>query len=82
MTKRHAQSPAIGRRNFLKGAALAGTAAMAAPAAGAMPMASPEKLKAGLPGPRQIAVETQAPVKDPATQNSSGGEFMHSCRVR
>src|SRR5690242_17764130 len=76
MTKRHAQPPAIGRRNFLKGAALAGTAAMAAPAAGAMPMASPEKLKAGLPGPRQIAVETQAPVKDPATQNSSGGEFM------
>jgi acetolactate synthase-1/2/3 large subunit len=75
---RRENSPAIGRRNFLKGATLAGTAAAisAAPAANAVPVTPPEKLKAALPGPRQIAVETQAPVKDPATQTSSGGEFM------
>ncbi|AMN42003.1 thiamine pyrophosphate-binding protein [Rhodoplanes sp. Z2-YC6860] len=65
----------MGRRNFLKGAALAGTAAVAvAPTAeAAVPVA---KLKAPGPGPRQIAVETTAPVKDPATQSSSGGDFM------
>ena len=65
----------IGRRSFLKGAALASTAAVTVtPAAeAAVPVA---KLKAPGPGPRQIAVETQPPVKDPATQSSSGGDFM------
>ena len=77
MTKRRDNSLAVGRRNFLKGATLAGAAAItAAPAANAMPAISPAKLKAGLPGPRQIAADTQAPVKDPATQTSSGGDFM------
>jgi acetolactate synthase-1/2/3 large subunit len=76
MPQRRDQSPVIGRRNFLKGATLAGTAAIAAAPARAMPTPPPEKLKAALPGPRQIAVETTAPVKDPATQTSSGGDFM------
>src|SRR5262245_1218553 len=71
-------SPAIGRRHFLKGATLAGAAAITAtPAAkAAMPVTSTKKLAAGLPGPRQIAADTQAPVKDPATQTTSGGDFM------
>src|SRR4029077_19899869 len=55
-----------------------GTAAAitAVPGANAMPAVPPEKLKAAVPGPRQIAVETQPPVKDPATQTSSGGDFL------
>ena len=78
MSQRRDNSPAIGRRSFLKGATLAGTAAAitAAPHANAMPTVPATKLKAAVPGPRQIAVETQAPVKDPATQTSSGGDFM------
>src|SRR4051794_20854264 len=69
--------PAIARRNFLKGATLAGAAAPAVPsAAEAVPAASSEKLKAALPGPLQIAADTQPPVKDPATQTTSGGDFM------
>ena len=69
--------PVLPRRNFLKGATLAGAAALAAPsAAGALPAAPQEKLKAALPGPLQIAADTQPPVKDPATQTTSGGDFM------
>jgi acetolactate synthase-1/2/3 large subunit len=75
MPQRRDDSPVIGRRNFLKGATLAGTAAIAAPAK-AMPVQPADKLKAVLPGPRQIAAETQPPVKDPATQTTSGGDFM------
>ena len=77
MPQRRNDSPVIGRRNFLKGATLGTAAAFTAvPAANAMPAVPPAKLKAALPGPRQIAVETQPPVKDPATQTSSGGDFM------
>ena len=78
MSPRRDNSSAIGRRNFLKGATLAGTAAAiaVAPAANAVPTAPAAKLKAALPGPRLIAAETQPPVKDPATQTSSGGDFM------
>ena len=40
MTKRRDDTPALGRRNFLKGASLAGAAALAAPtAASALPAA-------------------------------------------
>ena len=78
MSPRRDNSPAIGRRNFLKGATLAGTAAAiaVAPTANAVPTAPAAKLKAAQPGPRQIAADTQAPAKDPATQTSSGGDFM------
>src|SRR5262249_21733851 len=58
------------RRNFLKSATLVGAATIAQVAA---PRAS---LKALPPGPRQIAVETQPPTKDPVNQSSSGGDFM------
>ena len=72
------------RRNFLKGAGLVGAAAAAAAtppvAANAFPAAPQdrlqERLKAALPGPRQIAAETVAPDNDPVNQTSSGGDYM------
>src|SRR5580693_6260060 len=77
MPKRR-QSPGASRRNFLKGAGLVGAAAaVTAPvAANAMPAEPAEKLKAALPGPRQVAAETMSPANDPVNQTSSGGDFM------
>jgi len=75
--KRRSNSPDVARRNFLKGASVAGAAALAAPtAANAIPAPPQPKLKATLPGPLQIAADTQPPNKDPATQTTSGGDFM------
>jgi acetolactate synthase-1/2/3 large subunit len=77
VSKRVGSSPSIGRRNFLKGASLAGAAVLTPPVtADALPAAPKSALKAAVPGPRQIAVETQPPSKDPATQSTSGGDFM------
>jgi acetolactate synthase-1/2/3 large subunit len=66
------------RRNFLKGAGLAGAAAAVAPpvAANAMPAAALDKAKASLPGPMQVAAENLPPSGDPVNQTSSGGDFM------
>jgi len=76
MSKRR-HSPDSSRRNFLKGAGLVGAASLAAPvgakAQGTAPRAD---LKALPPGPRQIAVETKPPEKDPVNQSTSGGDFM------
>src|SRR5499427_402782 len=75
MSKRRNDPPAVGRRNFLKGATLASAVAFAPPVtANAVPAAP--KLKAAAPGPRQIALETQPPIKDPVNQTTSGGDFM------
>src|SRR6478672_3621919 len=77
MSKRRSSSLDASRRNFLKGAGLAGAATLAAPvAANAQATAPRANLKALPPGPRQIAVETKAPEKDPVTQSTSGGDFM------
>ncbi len=78
MSRRRDDQPAIGRRNFLKGATLAGAAALTEPvAANAVPAPPQGKLsKAAVPGPRQMALETQPPSKDPVNQSSSGGDFM------
>jgi acetolactate synthase-1/2/3 large subunit len=77
MSKRR-KAPESSRRNFLKGAGLAGAAAALTPpvAANAMPAAPLERAKAAVPGPRQIAAETMPPNKDPVNQTSSGGDFM------
>src|SRR5258708_37950447 len=79
MPKRR-QSPDASRRNFLKGAGSVGAAAAAAVpppvAANAMPAVAPEKLKAALPGPLQIAAETMPPANGPVNQPTSGGDFM------
>jgi acetolactate synthase I/II/III large subunit len=77
MPKRADNSPAIGRRNFLKSATLVGAAALTpSTAAQALPVAPKANLKAVAPGPRQMAVETQPPSKDPVNQTTSGGDFM------
>src|ERR1051325_2095247 len=77
MSKRRSSSLDASRRNFLKGAGLAGAATLAAPvSANAQATAPRASLKALPPGPRQIAVETKAPEKDPVTQSTSGGDFM------
>jgi acetolactate synthase-1/2/3 large subunit len=76
MSRRH-YSPTSSRRDFLKGATLAGAATLASPgAANAVPAASPTKLKAAVPGPLQTAAETMPPTKDPVNQTTSGGDFM------
>jgi acetolactate synthase I/II/III large subunit len=68
------------RRKFLKGATLAGAAALTPAAADAQvnaPVKAPvAAMKAAAPGPIQIAVETLPPERDPVTQTSSGGDFM------
>jgi acetolactate synthase I/II/III large subunit len=76
MSKRR-QLPDPDRRRFLKGATLAGAAAMATPVAATAQVAAPRPdLKAVAPGPIQTALETSPPDKDPVTQTSSGGDFM------
>src|ERR1700731_1844358 len=75
MPKRR-NEPDSHRRNFLKGAGLAGAAALSPMAAGAQVSAPKQDLKAPAPGPKQIAVETVPPSKDPVNQTSSGGDFM------
>jgi acetolactate synthase I/II/III large subunit len=66
------------RRNFLKGAGLVGAAVAVTPpvTANAIPTAPQERLKAAVPGPLQVAVETMPPASDPVNQTSSGGDFM------
>ena len=77
MPKRR-QSLQSSRRNFLKGASLLGAVGAVTPpaAAGAIPAVPHEKLTAAIPGPRQMAAETMAPIKDPVNQSTSGGDFM------
>jgi acetolactate synthase-1/2/3 large subunit len=68
-------SPDSGRRNFLKGATIAGAAALTAPARAATAPSAP-RAKAAPPGPRLAAAEAMPPIKDPVTQTTSGGDFM------
>src|ERR1700736_1140126 len=72
MPKRR-NEPDSHRRNFLKGAGLAGAAALSPMAAGAQVSATKQDLKAPAPGSKQIAVETLPPIKDLINQTSSGG---------
>ena len=77
MPKRADNPPAIGRRNFLKSASLVGAAVLTPGAAAqALPTAAKVNLKAAVPGPKQMAAETQPPSKDPVNQTTSGGDFM------
>jgi acetolactate synthase I/II/III large subunit len=67
------------RRIFLKGATLAGAAALTSPVAANVPASIPSKegAKAAVPGPRMAAAETMPPADpDPVSQSSSGGDFM------
>jgi acetolactate synthase-1/2/3 large subunit len=75
MSKRRPPDP--DRRTFLKGATLAGAAAVTPPVAATAQVAAPRaNLKAAAPGPIQTALETSPPEKDPQTQTTSGGDFM------
>ena len=67
-----------GRRNFLKGATIAGAAALATPVAANTPISGvPQpRVKAAVPGPKLAAAETMPPSKDPVSQSTSGGDFM------
>ncbi len=67
--------PAANRRNFLKGAALSGAAALT-PAESQAATPVPQQIKITPPGPRQLAADTHPPEADPVNQSSSGGEFM------
>ena len=77
MPKR-SNAPDAGRRNFLKGATLAGAAALAPPVAASTQASDPPKgsTKAAVPGPKLAAAETMPPSKDPVSQTTSGGDFM------
>ncbi|HZL41380.1 MAG TPA: thiamine pyrophosphate-dependent enzyme [Pseudolabrys sp.] len=70
--------PDTGRRNFLKGATIAGAAALATPVAANTTGSDPSRTnaKAVAPGPRLAAVETLPPSKDPVSQSTTGGDFM------
>jgi acetolactate synthase-1/2/3 large subunit len=74
--KRREDKPAVGRRNFLKGAGLVGAAALTPAAAKAQAIAPKANLKAAAPGPLQLAADTQPPTRESVTQASSGGDFM------
>jgi acetolactate synthase I/II/III large subunit len=77
MSRKSHDLPITARRNFLKGAALTGAAALTpAVTANAQLMAPQPPLTAAMPGPKLLAVETTPPANDPVTQTSSGGEFM------
>jgi acetolactate synthase-1/2/3 large subunit len=78
MSKQNGDLPVAGRRDFLKGATLVGAAALTPPVAARAQGATAAHgdLKAAVPGPQQVAVETMPPATDPVTQTSSGGEFM------
>src|ERR1700742_1895464 len=77
------QSPDTGRRNFLKGATIAGAAALTTPVVAGAQTPDATKTpksdaKAAPPGPKQMAAETMPPAvdKDPDNQATSGGGFM------
>jgi acetolactate synthase I/II/III large subunit len=72
-------APDSGRRNFLKGATLAGAAALTTAPAAANTVASPRsepRAKAAAPGPKLAAADAMPPPADPVNQSSSGGDFM------
>lgn len=71
-------APDATRRNFLKGATLAGAAALSSPvkANTAASGFSEQRPKAAPPGPKLAAADTMPPAADPVYQSSSGGDFM------
>jgi acetolactate synthase-1/2/3 large subunit len=77
MPKR-SNSPDTGRRNFLKGATIAGAAVLTTPVAANTTSSDPSRVnaKAAAPGPRLAAIESLPPTKDPVSQSTSGGDFM------
>ena len=79
MSKR-SHSPNAGRRNFLKGATLAGAAALTTPVAANVPASdlSEEHAKAAAPGPRLAAAETLPPSDDPVRSRAAAAAISWS----
>ena len=75
---KHDGAPDASRRNFLKGATIAGAAALSTPAAANTTVSGfPEQRpKAAIPGPKLAAADAMPPPADPVSQTSSGGDFM------
>jgi acetolactate synthase I/II/III large subunit len=71
-------APEASRRNFLKGATIAGAAALSSPvkANTAASGFAEQRPKAAPPGPKLAAADTMPPPADPVYQSSSGGDFM------
>ena len=71
-------APEASRRNFLKGATIAGAAALSTPVAANTAVSGfpEERPKAAPPGPRLAAADSMPPPADPVNQSSSGGDFM------
>jgi len=70
-------SAAIGRRKFLTGATLTGAAALGAPLMSATAQTTADATDSATRVPQpNLRAETMPPPADPATQTSSGGDFM------
>src|ERR1700751_5058902 len=71
-------APEASRRNFLKGATIAGAAALSTPVAANTAISGfpVERPKAAPPGPKLAAADSMPPPADPVNQSSSGGDFM------
>src|SRR5206468_3939663 len=79
MRKKFLNQSIVSRRDFLKGVILTGAAALTTLALSAraqQSQQSPTREPAKVVPQLNIAAETQTPPKDPATQSSSGGDFM------
>ena len=76
MRKKFLNQSIVSRRDFLKGVTLTGAAALTTPALSARAQQSPTREPAKVVPQPNLAAETQPPPKDPATQSSSGGDFM------
>jgi len=76
MPTKSCNAPAAGRRKFLTGMTLTGAAALSAPVMSAGAQQSAPKNAPGVVPQPNLAAETQAPPSDPASQTSSGGDFM------
>ena len=76
MRKKFLNQSIVNRRDFLKGVTFTGVAALTTPALSARAQQSPTREPAKVVPQPNLAAETQPPPKDPATQSSSGGDFM------
>jgi len=78
MSNKADDSAAIGRRKFLTGATLTGAAALGAPLlpAAAQTTADATEPATRVPPQPNLRAESLPPPADPATQTSSGGDFM------
>src|SRR6201987_3195158 len=80
MSKRSTRgsAPDASRRNFLKGATIAGAAALSTPVSANTPISGvpEERPKARPPGPKLAAADSMPPPADPVNQATSGGDFM------